>query len=133
MRLLAAAASVLIVSAAAAEPPQSLGSRLAALSAKNPVVGWVGWAFADCVRAEAKALGEKPEPSIDDSSWVPHRYKPTPVEEVTSVMEACSFEAEALALEVSKGEMQKLRASIEDDAARTIRFERQRREIWRVE
>jgi hypothetical protein len=129
MRILFTAAFVLVASAALAEP-QSPSSILASAS---PVARWVGWIFIDCVRAQASALGTRPEPKLTDADWRPSHARPTVEQEAAQAMQACSFEGEAVALEVSADTMKKLKASIEADAALTIRWERRKRDIWRVE
>jgi hypothetical protein len=132
MRPLIAAASMLIASAAAAEP-QSVGDRLAMLSAKNPVIGWVGRVYVVCVRAQTKALAERPEPKLEDADWVPSHTRPTVEQEVATAMAAYSFEEEGLALEVPAAELKTLKAMIERDAAEMIRWTRAEREYLRRE
>jgi hypothetical protein len=132
MRLLIAAASVLIVSSAAAEP-QSVGDRLAMLSAKNPVVGWVGRIFVACVRAQANALATRPEPRLEDAGWAPSKDRPSVEQEVAAAISACSFEEKGLALEVSAAELRTLKTMIERDAAETIRWAREERTYLRRE
>ena len=123
MRLAIAAASLLITSAAAAEPPpepaQALASRLAALSANNPEAGSVGWAFVNCVRAQATALAMRPEPKRTDADWRPSA-RPSLQEEAASLINQCSLEEARLAAEVSAAEMETFRVIIEADAIDTI-------------
>src|SRR5262249_8426887 len=108
------------------EPAQALADRFAALSAKNPVVGSVGWAFVNCVRAQAAALAMRPEPRRTDADW---RYgRPALQEEVASLMKQCSLEEARLEAEVSAAEMETLRVFMEADAMDTIVWLSRRRD-----
>jgi hypothetical protein len=133
MRLLAAAVAVVALVAAASAEPESARDRISALSLRNPVIGWVGRVYVACVRAQAKALAERPEPKLTDADWKPSKDRPTVEQEAATAISSCSFEEEGLALEVPAAELKTLKAMIERDAMETIRWTREERDTLRRE